>query len=238
MDVLSNLGINLGYLLMQIILISILALVLGHFLYKPILNTLEERKERIAKGLEDARQAAIARDNADAEAKKILDAARAEAAKIRQSASEQAEETRTGILREAEAEAQDIVAEARQEAEEERNRVLSDLRSQVVSIAMAAANKLVEESLDPQRQRELINEFVAEPPPDVRQLRGTTAVVTSALPLAPAEKERIRELLQADTVEFRVNPDILGGLIVRVGDQVVDDSVAHQMGELRESLGA
>jgi F-type H+-transporting ATPase subunit b len=77
----SALGINVGYLFMQIILFVILFLVLRGYLYDPITRVLEERKARIAKGLEDARQASIDRDNADAEAKKILDAARAEAAK-------------------------------------------------------------------------------------------------------------------------------------------------------------
>ena len=53
------LGINLGYLLMQILLFAILLTVMVHYAYKPIINTLEERKARIAKGLEDARQAAM-----------------------------------------------------------------------------------------------------------------------------------------------------------------------------------
>jgi F-type H+-transporting ATPase subunit b len=55
-------------------------------LYKPVLRVLDERKARIAKGLEDARQAAIARENADAEAKRILDEARVEASNIRREA--------------------------------------------------------------------------------------------------------------------------------------------------------
>ena len=86
------LGINVGYLVIQILSFVILMLVLRGFLYTPIINVLEERKARIAKGLEDARQAAIARDNADAEAKKILDAARSEAASMRQDAAVQAED--------------------------------------------------------------------------------------------------------------------------------------------------
>ena len=83
------LGINIGYLGMQIALFIILFLVLRGYLYNPIIKVLEERKAKIAKGLEDARQAAIARDNADAEAKKVLDAARADSAKIRQDAAAQ-----------------------------------------------------------------------------------------------------------------------------------------------------
>jgi F-type H+-transporting ATPase subunit b len=230
------LGINAGYLLMQIFGISVLTIILGHFLYQPILNVLEERKRRIAKGLEDARQASIARDNADAEAKKILEAARAEAAKVRQEAMAQAEETRKGILAQAENEAKEVVANARTDAEEERNRILSELRGQVAAIAVAAANKLVGEAIDEKRQHELIADFFAKVPQKVGQLSGSKAVVTSALPLDDKEKKQLEQALKVENVEYRVDPKILGGLIVRVGDQVVDDSVANRMEALRESL--
>lgn len=232
----EGLGINLGYLLIQILGIIVILAFMKAFAYEPVLRVLEERQARIAKGLEDARQAAIARDNADAEAKKILEAARAEAAKQRQQAAEQAEETRKGIVKQAEADAKEIVSQAREEAEEERNRILSDLRSQVASIAIAATNKLVQESLDEERQRGLVNSFLSDPPEGIDELSGDSAVVTSALPLTDAEQTRIKKLLDVKQVDFRVNPAILGGLIVRVGDQVVDDSVARQMGAMRESL--
>lgn len=232
----EGLGINIGYLIIQILGIIILLAFLKAFLYAPILRTLEARQARIAKGLEDARQAAIARDNADAEAKKILDAARAEAARVRQAAAEQGEETRKGIIRQAEEEARAIVAESRETAQEERDRVLADLRSQVVAIALAATNKLVRTSLDEAQQREYVNDFLAAPPADLASLQGDHAVVTSALPLTDSEKQRIQRSLNVADVAFRVDPEILGGLIVRVGDQVVDNSVANQLEELRESL--
>lgn len=230
------LGINLGYLIMQILGITILLLLLKGLAYDPILRVLEERQAKIAKGLEDARQAAIARDNADADAKKILDSARQEAAKIRQDAVAQAEETTKGIVAQAEKDAQQIKESAAAEAEEERNRILSDLRSQVAAIAVAAANKLVSSSLDEARQRELIADFFAKVPASVAEMQGEKAVVTSALPLTDAEQATVKKALRVSEVAFRVDPKILGGLVVRVGDRVVDDSVANRMNSLRESL--
>lgn len=230
------LGINLGYLVMQILLFVILLMVMRGYAYAPIIRVLEERKARIAKGLEDARQAAIARDNADAEARKILDAARAEAAKLRQEAAVQAEETAGGIRAEAEREAKGIVASAREDAEAERNRILSELRGQVAAIAMAAADKLVGESLDKPRQQQLIADFFSRPPASVSSLSGEQADVISALRLSEEEKNNIRRTLNMQNVNFREDPTILGGLIIRVGDQVVDSSVASQMSTMRESL--
>lgn len=230
------LGINPWYIIMQILLFTILLLVMKGYAYEPIIRVLEERKARIAKGLEDARQAAIARDNADAEARKILDAARGEAAKLRQDAAVQAEETANGILAEANREAKGVVAAARDDAEAERNRILSELRGQVAAIALAAANKLLGEALDERRQHQLLADFFARVPATVSDLRGERAEVTSALPLTDEEQANVRRMVAAQEVSFRVDPTILGGLIIRVGDQVVDNSVGGQMSNLRESL--
>ncbi|MCI0395718.1 MAG: F0F1 ATP synthase subunit B [Chloroflexi bacterium] len=230
------LGINLGYLILQALAILVLILLLKGWLYGPVLRVLEDRKARIAKGLEDARQAAIARDNADAEARKILDQARAEAAKLRQDAAVQAEEQAASIVAKANQEGKDIVAKAREDAEEERNQILSELRGQVAAIAIAAAQKLVGETLDEKRQHQLISDFFAKVPAGVRDLQGDAAEVTSALPLSEEEKASIKRTLKVSNVNFKVEPDILGGLIVRVGDRVVDASVVGKMDGLRESL--
>lgn len=230
------LGINLGYLIMQILGITVLLLVMKGLAYGPILRVLDERKARIAKGLEDARQASIARDNADAEAKKILDAARAEAAKIRSDAAVQAEETSKGILKKAGEDARVVVASAQTDAVAERNRILADLRGQVAGIAIAAANKLVGVSLDEARQRAIIADFFAKVPASVSSMKGDRAEVTSALPLTDDEQKKVKSALNASDVAFKIDPSILGGLVVRVGDQVVDDSVAGQMSAMRDSL--
>ncbi|MDJ0755671.1 MAG: F0F1 ATP synthase subunit B [Ardenticatenaceae bacterium] len=230
------LGINIGYLLMQIAGITVLYFVLKGLTYEPILNVLEQRKERIAKGLEDARQAAIARDNAEAEANKIREDARAEAAKIRSDAVTAAEASAKNITVEANDEARNILAAAREDAEEERNRVLAGLRSQVAAISMAAANKIVGASLSEARQRELIGEFFAKVPASVSGVSGAKATVTSALPLTDEEVAQVKKAISASEVEFKVDPDILGGLVIRVGDQVIDNSVAAQMSEMAGNL--
>jgi len=232
----EGLGINPGYLIVQIGAFVILIILMKAFAYGPVTRMLEQRQARIAKGLEDARQAAIARENADAEAKKVMDGARAEAAQIRSDATVQAEDTSAGIIAKANEDAKKILAAAREDAEEERNRILADLRSQVAIISIAAANKLVGESLDEKRQHQIIADFFAKVPEGVTALKGETAEVTSALPLTDAEKKSVKKSLGVDDVNFKVDPKIMGGLVIRVGDQVIDDSVANQMSGLRESL--
>lgn len=230
------LGINLGYLITQILGITALILILSAFVYKPMLRVLDERKARIAKGLEDARQAEIARQNADADAKRILDEARAEAANIRREAVVAAEGAAKDVEHKAREDARAIMANAQTEATEERNRILSDLRGQVAAISIAAANRLIGESLDEKRQHQLINDFFSRVPAGVSDLAGETAEVTSALPLTDAEKQSAVKMLGVKDVQFKVDPSILGGLVVRVGDRVVDDSVSNRMTALQESL--
>ena len=231
----AALGINIGYLIMQIAGVIILMSILNQFAYKPILNVLDQRKERIAKGLEDARQAAQARDNADAEARKILEEARAEAATIRSEAASAAEDSAKKIVADAGDEARKIKEAAAADGEKERDRVLADLRSQVAAISMAAANRLVGEALDEKKQRALISDFFSKVPDGI-SASGGVANVTSALPLTDDELKQVKSSLKADSVEVNVNPDILGGLIVRVGDQIVDNSVASQMSGLASAL--
>ena len=67
------------------------------------------------------------------------------------------------------------------------------------------------------------------------------AEVTSAIELTEKEKEQLRQRLSAQygeamTFTFQVDPSLLGGLRVRVGDKLIDTSIASRLATLRESL--
>ena len=148
MDAVAKLGINPIYLLSQIIVFAILAFLLAKLLYNPILNMLEKRKEQIAKGLEDARAAEEARARADEEAAQIVEAARKQAQGIIAEANTSAEQVRTNIKVQAEEEARRIHSQAEEDAEMKRDQALTEMRSQISSLAIAAAQKILGESLD------------------------------------------------------------------------------------------
>ncbi len=240
MDILNNIGINPIFLLAQIVNFVVLVVLLRALLYGPITKMLDDRRAKIEKGLEDARSAELARQGAEAERARVLDDARAEAQKLRAEATLQAEMAAEKIKADAQADTEKMRADALAELGSERDRMLSELRGQIAALAMAAANKVVSATLDEQRQRTLINEFFAKVPAEVRaSLSDVTAkaVVTSALPLTDAEQSAARRDLGLADVEFKVDPAILGGLVVRVGDRVVDGSVAGRLESLRASLG-
>jgi len=235
------LGINLGLLIVQIIAFTIVFLTLNSWVYKPMLDMMETRKQKIAQGLEDARVAADARANAEKEAEKIIAEAQAEAGKVMREATERAEAAGKDVKAAAEAEAAKAREAAMAETEAERNRILGDLRGQVASLAMAAANKLVGEALDEKKQRALVSEFFS----GVKDgkvvivdgdFKGEAAEVTSALPLTEDEQETVKKSFDAKDVNFKVDPGILGGLVVKIGDKILDGSVAGKLEGLRQNL--
>jgi len=244
---LEALGINLGYLLVQILNFAIIFVVLRVWVYKPILGLLERRRQRIAQGLEDARVAAEARANAEKEAQAILGQAQADAnQRVRESA-ERAEQVAREIHAAAEKDAAAVREAAAGEAEQARSAALGELRGQVAALAIAAAQKLIGESLDEKRQRHLVEEFFSGIKDgrvlvlEGEALQGASAEVTSALPLTEAEqatvsKQLAKPLGPGASLSFRVNPAILGGLVIRVGDKVIDGSVAGKLEGLRQSL--
>ena len=234
------LGINFGLLIVQIIAFAIVFLTLNAWVYQPMLDMMESRKQKIAQGLEDARVASEARANAENEAAKVLAEAQAEAGKVVREATERAASAGKDVKAAAEADAAKAREAAMVEAELERNRILGDLRGQVAALAIAAANKLVGETLDEKKQRALIDEFfsgvkggkvvVAE------GLTGDFAVVTSALPLTSDEQNSVKKSVSVKEVSFKVDPSILGGLVIKVGDKVLDGSVAGKLEGLRQTL--
>jgi len=234
------LGINLGLLIVQIIAFIIVFLTLNAWVYQPMLNMMETRKQKIAQGLEDARVAADARSSAEKDAAKIIGEAQVEASKIVKEATDRAATAGKDVKAAAEAEAAKAREAAMVEAQVERNRILGDLRGQVASLAIAAANKLVGEALDEKKQRALLDEFFSGVKSGkVVVVEGSfkgDAEVTSALPLTSAEQETVKKNFDAKEITFKVDPAILGGLVVKIGDKVLDGSVAGKLEGLRQSL--
>lgn len=243
----ENLGLNLGYILLQICMFGVVLVVLYAWVYKPILNLLDKRSKAISQGLEDARVAAEARANAERDAEKIMADAQGKAALMVREATERAEVAAKEVRASAEAEAAKARDTAMQEVELERTRLLGDLRAQVASLAIAAAQKILAESLDEKRQRALLDEFFSGVKCgkidllNGNLLNGSQADVTSALPLTVEEKSVVRHevlacLGEGAEINYHVDPNLLGGLIIRVGDKVMDGSVSGQLQGLYQTL--
>ena len=235
MSILDTIGINPGLMLIWLIAFIVLYTVLTRFIYDPLTNVLNERRNRIAKGLEDAAAAARARENAEAEADKILAQARSEAQKVIDEARSRGDDVASTIEQEARQEAAKIQYDAQNEAVAMRNAELGNLREQVLNISVAVAGRILSENITKTKQKALVNSFIAELPDGAKGIGGSVEVV-SAMPLTAAEQKNVQGQVGADEVEFSVDPDILGGLIVRWPGGLVDGSVRSQLSSLSRSL--
>src|SRR5579871_1707211 len=108
----AGLGINLGYLIIQIIAFIVIYTLLTRFLYDPLSNVLRNRRTRIEKALEDSAVAANARRDAESEAEKIKADARAEAARIVEESRGRGEELAKQVQADAQKDAEQIRADA------------------------------------------------------------------------------------------------------------------------------
>jgi F-type H+-transporting ATPase subunit b len=159
---LEGLGINLGYLISQIINFLLLLVILRVFLYKPIVNMLDKRRETIRTDLEEAEAARSQAEAARQEYEKQLEEAREERRSMLAQAREQADKMREEILEKARGEARDLVTKTEEEMETLRRQAIAGAQGEIVELAMSAAGKVVGESLDEKAQRRLIQEFIAE----------------------------------------------------------------------------
>ncbi len=157
-EIARTFGVDWPHFLAQVVSFAIVCGILYLFAYKRILAVLEERRQQIAKGLENAAQikAELARTEASrqeviaqasAQATKLIEEARAAAARV------QAEETKKAI-----AAAEQIVARAREAAVQDHARMLAELRREVGRLVVQTTAAVTGKVLTPEDQRRLSEE--------------------------------------------------------------------------------
>ena len=152
------LGIQWQILLAQAISFSIVLFVLWRFAYRPVFAMLDARKQKIADAMSNADRikAELARTEADRhkvladagdQANKLIDEARAAAARVR------ADETQKAV-----AAAEQIIAKAREAATQERQRMLGELKREVGRLVIQTTVTVTGKVLTPEDQRRLAEE--------------------------------------------------------------------------------
>lgn len=156
----AALGVSLPGLVAQLINFGILLVVLRLFLYKPVLRILDERKARIEEGLNRAEQAAVAATQSQDEARRIIDEARGQGRELVANAQDAAARLRTELEERARADADQIVTRAREEVQAERDQAIQQLRREFSDLTVAAAERVIGQSLDRTAHQRLIDEVL------------------------------------------------------------------------------
>ena len=155
---------NAGLIFYKVIVFALLLFLLRKFAWKPIVSALSEREETIdasirqaERALEEARQTGEkneeARRAAEENARRIMQDARAAAERVR---TEDIEKTRARIRQ--------MQKQAQDEIEREKQRALEELRDEVAGLAIQTAEQILEETLDADRHRKLVDRFIEQLP--------------------------------------------------------------------------
>jgi len=151
-----------GLMIWTAISFVILLILLWKVAYKPITGALQKREETIRNTLEEAKKN---RESAEALVEKYeaqIAQARDEAQKILAEGKILGENVRKEIIQKAHEEANQIVKRAQEEIEFQKEKVLMELRERIADLAIMAASKVVEKTLDRKDHEQLLEEYVSK----------------------------------------------------------------------------
>lgn len=140
----------------------IVAFGLIKFGFPALRKGLADREAKIREDLEAAEQAKAAAQAAGSDNDRIVAEANAKAAEIIDEARKSAETVRTDLIARAEADAADIRARANADAEMATERAMAELQSQVATLSVDLAERVVQRNLDRDTQQALVESFINE----------------------------------------------------------------------------
>jgi F-type H+-transporting ATPase subunit b len=160
-EMLTKLGIDWKLFIAQLVNFTILFLILRAFAWKPITAALEQRRQKIAKGIDNAKRADEQLASIEIERKEAMTEARREAAKIIDDAKQKASTLKDEKMRMAKDEIEKQVTEAKEMIIGEREATFTALKNDLANLITKATGKIVKD-LDDDAHKKLIDEAVKD----------------------------------------------------------------------------
>lgn len=158
----SLIDVNPGLIFWTVITFVLLLFLLKKVAWKPILTALDQREASIRESIERA-------EKAKAEAQRILDEnklnlskVKEESRKLIEQSREYAEKMKNQMLMEGKEQSKKIIEDAAAEIERRKDAAFDELKNQVAEIAIQAAEKLLNEKLDPQTHKKITDKYINE----------------------------------------------------------------------------
>ncbi|MDQ3193754.1 MAG: F0F1 ATP synthase subunit B [Bacteroidota bacterium] len=160
----SLLSVNPGLIIWQILIFVILLFLLKKIAWKPLLSALHSREQGIKDSLDQAEKL-----NEDAKAlieqnKKNLADANTQAMKTIGEAKEMANKIRDEILAKSQEDSRKLIEQAKLEIIQEKESAMAELRNEVSDLAIKAAEKILKDNLDENKQKKIVNDFISQIP--------------------------------------------------------------------------
>jgi len=146
----------------------LLIVVLGKFAWGPILQMIETREKTIADAIESAKLERAEAEKARADMLAALERAREESAQLVRRNQQEVAAAKGELMAAAKKESEELLAAARKTISEEKRQAIAELRGQAVDIAIEAASRLVQMNMDEGKQKQLVEEYLAQLPKESR----------------------------------------------------------------------
>jgi len=151
-----------GTVIVELITFLLMLAILARYVYPEIVKQAEARQRAIAEQLAAAEKARTESEAHLKEAQAKLDDARKTAQGVIDAAGKSAEQLRQEIRQKAEEEAKRIAESSRKEIEAERDRAIQSIRGEVANLVVTATEKVIGETLDAGKHKQLIDKAIAE----------------------------------------------------------------------------
>ena len=155
-------SIDPGTIVFTLINTLIIFLIFRIFLYKPVCNILEKRREMAAAEIAEAQKAKETAQKAEQEYTARLADAKNEAAEIVKQATLRAQKREEEIVTEANQKAAEIRAKAEDNIERDKQRAKNEIKDEISEMVVMAASKVVEKEISAKDNEDIISKFLSE----------------------------------------------------------------------------
>jgi len=156
----SIIEVNPGLTFWTLVTFLVVFVVLRWKAWGPILQMVQEREKAILDSIDAAKRERQETEKILGEQKQAIAEARREAAELIKKNQEEVERTREELLARSRKDAEELLVTARRQIQDEKLKAMAEVRGHAVDLALQAAQRLVESTLDEHRQRQLVNEFI------------------------------------------------------------------------------
>jgi F-type H+-transporting ATPase subunit b len=152
------LRVDPGLLLWTMITFIVLLLILWKAAWKPIVEALDARAEKIRGDIDNAEKSRQEAEKLFSQHKEMMDRAKDEAAQIVSKGREEAEKVKNEIIEKASSEAKKLSERAKHEIEIAKDNAIKDLKNEIVTLSTDIASKIVKKSINANDQKSLVEE--------------------------------------------------------------------------------
>lgn len=153
---------NLKDMIIVLVTLVILYLILKKLLHKPLTDFMTKRSEGIALKLKESEELKLEAEVLRDEYESRIELAKEESRSIIEAARKRGEEVEKNIISEARQEATGIIQKARTDIEREKEQAFEDMRNETSEMAILIASKILEDNMDSQSQKVMIDKFIGE----------------------------------------------------------------------------